>query len=537
MHCFSQSENAVSRKVAVLRKEENKMKFYLKIFALVLALVFAVSVFAGCDNKPEEGSSTQNPSGEQPTNGGDNGTGDEPDEPVVEFPDIERQNYGEDVNTLVVYASNPGEFFIVDDEQNDGSVMAEAVYARQQQVEDYLGVKLIRKALASPDDWMTYNRDVSMAVTSKDGSLEGLLTHVYGCIPAMITENYLMDLNEVEGIDLNASYWKLDVMEKLEVNGALYLGRSDLNILKGYIITFNKDLMERYSSYIEKPVYDLVRDYEWTLDAMMNIARLSYHDRTGDGKTGDDTFGLIGCCGTAFAGIVQSCNIPLAQKASNGSYELAFCNETYNDKTFTLVEKFRTYEDEECTYFEKANLALSEREVLITTGRTLMSIDDVYRLEQYRKESDVSFGVLPFPMFDTAQKEVGYKTLDWGGNIAILSYQKNMDKVAYTFELLSYWSADVTVAYYEKLLGKQLADVPDDAEMLGIIWDSIEADPALTFSNVSGGTNASGITYILPELMDSSEWPAAGNGYASYVETKGYTFENGFLTFIEGLNS
>ena len=38
--------------------------------------------------------------------------------------------------------------------------------------------------------------------------------------------------------------------------------------------------------------------------------------------------------------------------------------------------------------------------------------------------------------------------------------------VGETVELLAYYSDDVNVAFYEKLLGKKVADAPDDRRML-----------------------------------------------------------------------
>jgi hypothetical protein len=87
-------------------------------------------------------------------------------------------------------------------------------------------------------------------------------------------------------------------------------------------------------------------------------------------------------------------------------------------------------------------------------------------------------------MFDEAQKDVGYRSLDWGGWICIPSYTDDINMVADTLEVLAFYSDDVKVTFYEKLLGKQVADAPEDRQMLDIIWDSICSDVGLTYSHI-----------------------------------------------------
>ena len=53
-------------------------------------------------------------------------------------------------------------------------------------------------------------------------------------------------------------------------------------------------------------------------------------------------------------------------------------------------------------------------------------------------------------------------------------------------ELLAYYTSPVKTAYYEDLLGSKLAEAPEDAEMLDIIWDTQAGDVGLIVSNLQG---------------------------------------------------
>ena len=122
--------------------------------------------------------------------------------------------------------------------------------------------------------------------------------------------------------------------------------------------------------------------------------------------------------------------------------------------------------------------------------------------------------------------------VQWGGYIGVLSYQKNPIKIAHTLELLAFYSENVKITFYEKLLGKQVADMPDDAAMLEIIWDSVTTDIGQTFVGAGTGSDR-GLCYTVPELM----WPSSTQNLASFVKTKENMINDGFKAFLKEIKS
>ena len=445
------------------------------------------------------------------------------------FPDIERQNYGEDVNVYIMGASNPTEYFLLKDEDdNDGSPMDEAVYARQEKVNKFLGVNIVLQQYTDNTSHTTYIKNIESAIKNRDGKIEFMLTHVNGCVAGLISENYLFDLGEYDGLDLDAEYWNQDFMEALEIDGNYFLGLSDFNILYTYVIAFNKDMLALYDSHLDKSIYDLVKDREWTLDEMIALSSLVYIDTTGNGKTPDDTFGISGTCWVSFCGFLTSSNIPMMEQNESGAYVVAINNDLNGDKADTLITKMRQLGSSTNAYFD---YDYSKLTVKLTSGRALMQVCSTFNLPGFLSYN-VDFGVVPFPMYDLNQANVGYKSLQWGGYIGILSYQKNPIKVAYTLELLAYYSANVKITFYEKLLGKQVADMPDDAAMLEIIWDSVTTDIGQTFVGAGTGSDR-GLCYTVPELM----WPSSTQNLASFVKSKESMINDGFKSFLKEIKS
>ena len=286
-------------------------------------------------------------------------------------------------------------------------------------------------------------------------------------------------------------------------------------------------MLALYESHLDKSIYDLVKDREWTLDEMISLSNLVFIDKTGDGKTDDDTFGITGTCWVSFCGFLTSSNIPMMEQEQSGAYVIAINNSLYNDRADTLINKLKNLGSSNYAYFDYDYSKLS---VPITNGRTLMQVCSTYNLPGYL-QYDIDFGVVPFPMYDLDQANVGYKSLQWGGYIGVLSYQKNAQKVADTLELLSFYSENVKITFYEKLLGKQVADMPEDAAMLEIIWDSVATDVGQTF--VGAGTSSDrGVCYTVPELM----WPTSTQNLASFIKSKENQINTGFRKFLQEID-
>lgn len=486
------------------------MKRTLRFFLIFLAMVFALSAFVGCDQETEEDDYYEDENGD--------------DVGADFFPDVERNNYDQDFNFYIGPANN-ADLFYMDDDTNDGSPMDEAVFARQEKVQKYLGIEVVR--VNFPDaSFNDYNKYVQTAVQNMDGTMDALITHVHGGVGPLVADNLLIDLSDFDGIDLEAEYWNLKFMETLELNGNYFLGLSDMNLMYTYVIAFNKEMLALYESSLDKSIYDLVKDREWTLDEMFSLASLVYTDKTGDGKTTDDTYGITGCCWVPFCGFLTSSDIPMLAQDQSGAYKVAISQSQYFEKADDLVTKLRDLDASNSAYFDHD---FSKCSVPLSSGRALMQTQSTSALPSML-DYNVEFGVLPYPMYDLNQASVGYKSLQWGGYIGVLSYLKNPIMVGETLELLAFYSENVKITYYEKLLGKQVADMPDDAAMLDIIWDSVATDVGQTFITASG-VGDKGICYTIPDLI----WQEANKNLASYIKAKENAVNEGFKKFMSGI--
>ena len=442
------------------------MKKSFKLLALLLALVTMLSAFVACDNG--------NGGNGETTTAGDNGetTTAKPEETTEVMPDIDKKNYDSQFYLSVMGDCNPMDHYWVEESNND--VLSAALYERQEKVKNYLGVEVLASPTGSYD---TYTEDFKTAVKNKSGGVDTLITHVSIGVSGLISGGFLTPFGDMPGIDLDADYWNQDFMDSISVCDEYLLGFSDFNILYTYVIAYNVDLLAKYDDALDKSVYQMVDDHEWTLQQFIDIAKLGHID---NGSVEKNQYGLTGQQWVPWCGFLQACGVNLVEMNDSGMYEISYMNDVYMERTQNIVTMLT--ELAAANYTKVEYQSVSAPVVPFESNRALMTLTATINVDEYLNY-DIDFGVLPYPVYAKGEE---YRSLQWGGYLAIPAYLEDDEMVGETLEVLSFFSEDVKTAYYQKLLGKQIADNPDDRRMLEIIWDSVCTDFGQTFDDDCG---------------------------------------------------
>lgn len=479
--------------------------------ALLLILAMMTATFIACDSSSEKSTEAQSEAESVASSSSESAASEAISETQTEtetekeaVPSIEKKNYGQEFFLSIQPDSNYMEYHWVEESENDA--LSQSIYNRQQQVFAHLGVEIVGTKVGTSK---SYIEPFKIAVKNKDGSVDSVLTHHYHGIDSFISGNYVADFNDYTQISLSSDYWNYDIMNEVAIDGEIFLGKSDFNILCTYVILFNKDMLDKYGDMLNESVYDMVDNYTWTLDQMISLAKCVYIDTTGDGQTIDDTFGIIGEQDAAVCGFLLAGDVSMIAPNDAGEYVLTVYNDINKEKTTNIVEKLNALSKSDSAWFWPWG---SSSTIDFQSGRALMILANTNRVPYYLNY-DINFGVLPYPMYDENQKDVGYRSLQFGGFTCIPSYVSNPQMVGDTLEVLSFFSEDVNVAFYEKLLGKQASDSPDDTRMLQIVWDGIGTDFAQTFY---GALMETEIFHLMPRLTPEN----ATEGVASFVSSR-----------------
>ena len=426
-------------------------------------------------------------------------------------PDIPVKNYDAEFNFVASGSSVPREVIAIEDlEDTESGDLETAVYERGIKLKDHLGVTLVYQ---DAGDWISYAANVSRTVQAGDDTYQMVLTHVYQGVTDLITSNALYDIGELDSVNLEAPYWATELMEEVKVNDKYLIGYNDFCLADVKIIVFNKDLMGEYN--MTAP-YDAVLNKTWTLDKLIEMASVVSAD-DGDGKwTNTDTYGISGWGWVPLISFVTASDMKIVDRNDVGDFELAY--ESNSEKLINLIDKIMAMYQADYSYFWKSTEnGVAEKMVKVSDGKTLFQLTDNKAIVSLREE-DIRFGVLPYPLWDENQAE--YKSLNWNGIFGVPGSIRNPEMVGDVLELMGYYTADVKTAYYEKLLGSKLAEAPEDAEMLDIIWNSQVSDVGLIACNSS--TQMDALVYMIPKMCE-----AGRNNFASYMRQQGKGAQSG----------
>lgn len=451
----------------------------LKMLSLVLALLMVFSTLTACGEETEgEKNSVSTDAESNPI---------ESEEETEKQLTVEPNNYDQEFCAIYNGAAfREGYYFVNQENFQHGDALGDAVYEREQIIEEYLGVDIV--AIMADDGYVT---PISNAINAGDDTYQLVMTHAYYGIVDFIVGNQMRDFQEFDNLQLTGDHWNSTLMQELAINDTMYCGYNDFCLASCYLVGFNKDMVEDHSDHIGD-LYEHVRNKTWTLDKLIEYSALVSAD-DGDGRwTAKDTYGFSSLAAMPLISFQVASGVKLLKQNDEGLFYISSMVDT-PEKIVELDEKIFNLMNRDATY--KGGFGT---ELHLSSNRVLFEL--VYNFDLIlTRNDDIRIGVLPYPLWDTNQEE--YYSMNWGGVLMIPTTVENDDMVGDVIELLAWHSDSVEVAFYENLLGSKLANAPEDAEMLKIIWDSVVTDMGLTYCSSSSNLNS--LLYAIPTRVTS----------------------------------
>lgn len=478
----------------------------VRITAALLALLLLSSLFVAC---------AETDGGETTTEGGAASTTLAPD--VSTVPETTRDtlpelDYGaEDVHILYWENANNNEFYV---EQTDGTEINDVLFRRNENVTQRLNINIVwnaQKGAAGNAD--SLSKYVRTGIEAGD-SLELIAVHSM-VMGSLAVQGYLQNLNDVEYINLNAPWWPADLVENSTIHGNIFFVSGDisLNTILGMEgIFFNKDMTE--TNY-----YSLVHNKEWTLARMFEETQAAYKDTTGDGKTKDDTFGLS-TFSTMMNAIHIGAGIRITDKDEEG--QIIFSDSFVSEKTQGILDLVieQIYNNSAC-YYDKD---WSPVAVIFREERSLFAMASVRYTVNELIGSDVTYGILPMPLYDSDQESYHTLMANTYTMYGIAEGAKDTSKLGAVIEAMaSEGYHTVTPVVFEVALKARYSDESSDAMMFDILRETVVMEIGLVFSNNLGNFPSSALINMVNSK--SSNW-------ISYMKT----YERKINNYLKELN-
>ncbi len=429
-----------------------------KIISAVLTLLLLSSCFVLTSCQDADGEQTKSPS---------QGVHENEGEKIPEnIPDDLSFN-GEEI-TFLVQSESGGDWVNRDiffETESDDPV-DDAVYKRNLYLEEKYNVKI--KAVFHDAPYSA----ATTSINSMSDEYQVILCNTKESCN-LAANRMLKPLNTVGYIDLSQEWWDQTLVKNCSIDGKNYFATGDISVMDNdatWIVMFNKDMVQKYD--LESP-YDLVAENKWTYDKMYEMMlTVQKDDGNGEVDWDRDTFGLTTHNSNAEALFYGSgATVVSKDDADIPVYDNSAQYKSYISQV--LDKSLTIWKDKKLVFAAGRDGHSSiETQEIFQSGRALF-LAEVMQLVERLRESEVNFGVIPFPKFSESQKNYGHFVHSVSCMLSIPRTCKESEKVSGLVEAMAAKSMyTLTPAYYDVALKYKGLRDEESADMIDIILKS-----------------------------------------------------------------
>ena len=497
----------------VYKKRVSMMKNMTRIVALLLAVIMCGAIVA-CGKSGDETATTTAQNAEVTTAATESGAVEDADTgATLDLP--AELNYNGDTVSVLHWDSEKPEFGV---EEITGALVDDAIYQRNTNIEERLGVQL---QFTEQNGSVDYMAEFAQAVQNafQSGAREYDIIPTYSRTAAILsTRGLYYNLNDIEDnyINLEQPWWPDCITDTVTIGDAIYFitGDCSTNVLHMmYTMWFNKDLITEYN--LEYPV-DLVRQNKWTLEKLFSMTADTFQDLNNNGQEDEnDFFGFVGV-NYGLDAFYTGSGLRLVELA--GDDFLMISPDYSSEKAINLVDIL----GQRCVgndWYIGSTMGK-----IFQDDRALFCQNRTYYAENYLLEVEFSYGLVPTPKYDETQEE--YISV-LANPITLYGIMADVDpnRLSEMTAVIECWGYEgyklTTPALFETNMKLKYSETSDESEMFDIVHSTINLDLGRVFSQ---------------DLQFMSEIPSkaaeAGAAWASRLAQYKKPLENGLKKII-----
>ncbi|MBE6552267.1 MAG: hypothetical protein E7665_09060 [Ruminococcaceae bacterium] len=478
------------------------MKNIVRALSLVLMLCMVVSLAACGDTSDPQNTGSQNTATSAPST---TGVATEEEKEELEIP--ADANYATD--------GNPYEFRILGIDKTNGyphidldadeilnEPINDAVYERNNKVEELLGIKIVASYKTVSEIYSTAKSNISTNTDAFD-----LYCPPMNLAVNLALEGYLMDLYDVPYLDLEKSWWDQNVNDSLAIKNKLYFTTGEITVLDDdlcYAILMNKDALVNFGT--DEDPYELVKQKKWTLAKLLEIIKDTNNDTNGDGKmTHDDDWGMMLFTNTSTVLYLAS-GESIVRPDGNGGFEFGMQDTRASDVISDVLDFMLDNQ-----FYRTDQLGTTSADELqkFMSGHCMFR-STVFSVARQLRQMEMNFGILPNPLYDENQERYYTPTSSNGylPGICVPVCAEDAERTGIITETLAYYShVYLTPAYYDVALDGVLLRDNESREMLDILFGSKVYDIGYIY-------NFGNAAFVMNELTKGNN-----KGYVSKLES------------------
>lgn len=375
----------------------------------------------------------------------------------------------------------------VDQTEETGEVLSDAIYLRNRAIEDRLNVTITAYKGSGWQDYGTEMQRIRSSIAAGNNAWQAI-SGWSNSITSLSLENCFQNLLTLENLDLTQPWWNQSCVEGMQIGGGLYFATGDINFITmlggSFVLFVNDRLADQYDI---EDIPELVLDGKWTIDKMAEIVKSVKNDVNGDSVMDEnDLWGLV---------------IPFHNPA-NLFYT---ASDIHQIKLEDGIPVFVSAEEKVSALYDKIypffyggasasslNLDVDETKVaeMFISGQALMTSTTLGTTATKFREMDDDYTVLPSPKFDEAQD--AYYTYAQNGICiyGIPTDNPNPETMAAVMEAMAAYNYNtLTETYFKVILQDKFARNDNSLRMLEIIKNCVNLDCEALYRDVLANTS------------------------------------------------
>ena len=362
----------------------------------------------------------------------------------------------------------------LDSSETTGDPLNDAIYDRNRELEERFNVTFKETYYSFADGTNDYPRQFLLAGDTEYDLYTGRMINMFN----YAAEQMILPADDIPHIDHTKPYWNAQLYEDLQVAGEHRFVVGDFNLSSNdftHVLLFNKKLANDYS--IEN-LYDIVRAGNWTYDKFAEISRTTVSDLNGDQKMDEtDQYGYACPCNHVLPNFWIAARAELIVKDEDGL--LSYIAHE-NEKVLNVFERIFEMTWDNDVWHSNQQDADGVEIGIFKNNSSLFADASCFQLTTELRDSEVEFGVLPYPKWDSAQDKY-YSRIE-GCELFGVSYANpNPEMAGVIMEAMACESYNtVRPAYYDVALKTKGTRDENSVEMLDLIFENRVFDYADT---------------------------------------------------------
>lgn len=393
-------------------------------------------------------------------------------------------------------------------EKTNGDAVNDAIFSRNNTVKERLKVELVYHLIPGNYD---NNESFTKAVENDflSGAPEYNIYASYGPLgPTFAERGYSADMKKLDYLNFEKPWWPEDIVNELSIANKLFFVTGDIStnllwMMHGTFVNLNLLADKR----IEENPSQLVKDGQWTIEKMKEMAKDIYEDKGGDGKKStDDVYGY-----TVHQNVLEAFVIGAGIKAvEKDKDDLPIISDSYKgSKMVDIVADLGSWLNTSPDVWMETGFTNARQ--MFEEGRALFITDKAYIVTTGLKEITDKYIFLPMPKYNAEQED--YCT-DIGNTHTVYSISNAGDEMKNTcaavIECLASESyRQVMPVVFEITMKVRYSENSDASSMYDIMRRTITFDFGKVFSFIIGSEGCE--VYKIAIFKNSGSWSTTFN--------------------------